>query len=268
MFEQSSCLYCGALKWPHETPSFCCNNGKVKLPRIRDPPKEIKELMNNKNFVENIRGYNNALALASLGSNQPESGPCFKIQGKLHHLIGSLPPDIGPPKFAQIYFYDSSQELENRLAHMNTLKSDILQILQKCLHEVNPYVTHLKSALEIAKNIPNCKLVLNADARLKPNNAHIRNYNLPSGSEIAVLLPGEQTGDLDVILQTKGDKIQQIKSVHRSYDALHYVLLIPYGDDGFQPGLSLGDGTRSHISVMHFILTICMLGANTLSICC
>ena len=108
--------------------------------------------MKNKHFINHIRAYNNALALASIGSdNKLEDGPCFKVQGKLHHLIGSLTPGSGSPKFAQLYFVDTSHELENRLSHMNNLKTDILEALQKCLHEVNPYVKHLKTALEVAK---------------------------------------------------------------------------------------------------------------------
>ena len=253
LFEQQTCDYCHALKWTHETPSFCCNNGKIKLPRIKNPPKEITELMKSKHFIGQIRAYNNALALASIGSdNKFDDGPCFKVQGKLHHLIGSLTPGSGLPKFAQLYFVDTSHELENRLSHMDNLKTDILEALQKCLHEVNPYVKHLKCALEVANNIPDCRLVLTADAKQKPDRAHTRNYNLPNGSEVAVLLPGDHSGDLDVILHTRGDKIQQIKSVHRSYDALHYVLLLPFGEDGFQPGLPLINVKTGHISVMQF----------------
>ena len=88
------------------------------------------------------------------------------------------------------------------------------------LHENNPYVSSLKSALDVCSEDANLRLVLHADAKLKPKEDHTRSYNLPLGSEVAVLLPGEQSGDLDVILHTKGNKLQQINSVHRSYDPL------------------------------------------------
>ena len=77
---------------------------------MKEPPAVIKNLMGKKHFMNSIRGYNNALALASIGSTHPETGPCFKIQGKLHHYIGSLTPEGGTPKFAQLYFFDSTQE--------------------------------------------------------------------------------------------------------------------------------------------------------------
>lgn len=40
----------------------------------------------------------------------------FKINGVVHHRIGTLVPSCGsPPKFAQLYVYDPENELQNRL---------------------------------------------------------------------------------------------------------------------------------------------------------
>ena len=112
VFDQNTCTFCQAYKWAKETPGFCCNLGKIKLEKIDDPPSVIEDLLKDKKFTEHIRGYNNVLALASLGTeHKPEVGPNFKIQGKMHHTIGSLLPEDGPPKFAQLYFYDSDHEL-------------------------------------------------------------------------------------------------------------------------------------------------------------
>ena len=37
--------------------------------------------------------------------------PTFKIQGMIHHRIGSLLPlDNQPPRFMQIYFYDNDDK--------------------------------------------------------------------------------------------------------------------------------------------------------------
>ena len=71
------------------------------------------------------------------------------------------------------------------------------------------------------------------------------------GSEVAVLLPGDQVGDLDVVLQTRGGNLQRINAVHRSYDPLHYVLLLPSGQDGFKPGIPMQHG-NAKVSVMQF----------------
>jgi hypothetical protein len=43
--------------------------------------------------------------------------PIFKISGQVHHLIGSLlPPKYETPKFIQLYIYDTSNEVRNRLS--------------------------------------------------------------------------------------------------------------------------------------------------------
>ena len=201
LFEQDTCSDCHAFKWAKETPGFCCYQGKIKLEKVHDPPAVIEDLLKNKEFTANIRGYNNALALASLGTDhKPEIGPNFKIQGKLHHKIGSLSPVDGNPKFAQLYFFDSEHELENRLQHVSSLKPEILEQLQSCLHRVNPYIKDIKVALEVVKDAPECRLILSNNVKLQPKEAHPRTYNLPTGSEVAVLLPGDQLGDLDVVL--------------------------------------------------------------------
>ena len=117
IFEQDKCQYCNAYLWPKETSYSCCNNGKLSnvLETVPPPPPVLLDLMeNNQHFIANIRSYNNALALASLGTEgPPEVGPNFKIQGKLHHSIGPIgPPPAGErPRFAQLYFYDTDKFL-------------------------------------------------------------------------------------------------------------------------------------------------------------
>ena len=110
------CADCGALHWMCEklvnsskrNPKFgtCCFSGKIQLPKVDDPPPELLNYLKgddpiSKEFRENIRQYNNALAMTSLGYTQDHSvnrgrGPwVFKIQGRLCHLIGPLMPNQG-----------------------------------------------------------------------------------------------------------------------------------------------------------------------------
>ena len=112
--------------------------------------------MKDKKFTDHIRGYNNALALASVGTeHKPEVGPNFKIQGKMHHSIGSLLPEDGPPKFAQIYFYDSDHELSNRLNHVENLNEDILAKFKRvCMNAIHTLLTS-KLQLKSQKVCPN-----------------------------------------------------------------------------------------------------------------
>jgi hypothetical protein len=44
--------------------------------------------------------------------------PNFVISGQNYHRIGSLVPKPGePPKFAQLYIYDTQNEILNRMSH-------------------------------------------------------------------------------------------------------------------------------------------------------
>ncbi len=103
------CFYCKAYRFKEERSGFCCENGQVKLPLQQDIPEELQNLYNNSHFLDNIRQYNNALALASIGCQEevlPGFSPTVKIHGKVFHRIGALhPPDGQKPKFAQIYFH-------------------------------------------------------------------------------------------------------------------------------------------------------------------
>ena len=48
--------------------------------------------------------------------------PQFVISGQNYHRIGSLIPSDGiPPKFAQLYIYDTENEVANRLSHFRYL---------------------------------------------------------------------------------------------------------------------------------------------------
>ena len=67
LFNQVPCEFCSALKFPSETANFCCNKNKIKISKP-EVPDELKELLlHDKDFLHNIRSYNNALCLASLG---------------------------------------------------------------------------------------------------------------------------------------------------------------------------------------------------------
>lgn len=68
-----------------------------------------------------------------------------------------------------------------------------------------------------------------------------RRYNLPTTDEIAVILPGdgaESSGMRDIMLHLRGDNgLMQINECHPAYLPLHYVVLFPYGELGWNPDL-------------------------------
>ncbi|UYV73357.1 hypothetical protein LAZ67_10002836 [Cordylochernes scorpioides] len=78
----------------------CCSKGKVELEPIQTS-ELLESLMTgkhqlSKNFMENIRSVNSALAFASMGANlapPPGYGPyCFRINGQIYHHSATMAP--------------------------------------------------------------------------------------------------------------------------------------------------------------------------------
>lgn len=126
----------------------------------------------------------------------------------------------------------------------------IFRQLQTMLREHN---TYLQSFITVQERIDNgqlpvdIKIVLHADKR--PPGEHIRTYNLPTSSEVAILLPGDTAATTRVVVcdyraDTNNPGLRSFSDTHRSYDALCYPLLFPYGTDGFHLGIPFTMGTR------------------------
>ena len=86
-----------------------------------------------------------------------------------------------------------------------------------------------------------------------------RTHNLPSVSEVAILIVGdldEAFGDRDIIVEYKSGRLQRINEIHPFYLPLQYPLLFPYGEDGYTDDIpfskSSGHDSRSRISPKEF----------------
>ena len=64
-------------------------------------------------------------------------------------------------------------------------------------------------------------------------------YNLPTGTDVAVIMPAENTEapcKRDVVVYNSAeDTLMRIDTIHPMYDPLMYVLMFPFGDKGFSP---------------------------------
>lgn len=133
------CQYCEALmryqemmhKYRHKpNPKFHLwgGDGKVQLLFLKTPPHVLQHLLfdnkfdDNKNFQQHIQTYNMMFAFTSprvkldrLINNG--RGPLnVHIQGQACHQIGSLLPMKGQiPRFAQLYIYDTENEIHTRI---------------------------------------------------------------------------------------------------------------------------------------------------------
>lgn len=107
--------------------SLCCMQGKISLPLLKDPPIFLRDLLENKHpkskaFLEDIRAYNSMFSFTSMGGKIDKTinngaGPyVYRMYGQNFHMIGSLLPMEGnTPKFSQLYIYDTSNEVSNRI---------------------------------------------------------------------------------------------------------------------------------------------------------
>ncbi len=226
--------------------SLCCKNGKVLLPNLLATPQELKVLLTNKEsnavkFRDQIRMYNLVLAFTSLGAKVDElvigglGSYSFRIQGELHHKIGSLCPTEGQrPQFAQLYIHDMKHEHQNRHAVMPSLDPTTLDQLLTMMYNINPYVEVFKMARDMmaTEGAPmDLKLRLIA---FRTKDA--RQYNVPTADEVAALMVGDGSKAVDrrdVVLAQQAGPFQRISELHVGYMALHYPLLFPYGEDGW-----------------------------------
>ncbi|XP_014774554.1 uncharacterized protein LOC106872177 [Octopus bimaculoides] len=248
----SNCQFCNAKMWAAEPPGMCCLNGKVRLPPLPQPPQPLKELLtgstsSSSKFLQIIRNYNYAFQMTSFGANVvTDSGwmPTFKVQGQVYHLIGSLHPLPNcKPSFLQIYFISNyNRQLDVRFGIIpppantgaDTFDRDVMLSLQNMLHQHNSYIRSFKYALQTAPS-PKFTIVIDADKR--PSGEHAQRYNAPSCNDVAVLLHGEQHNNRVIVIHSRDRGLQRITETHRSYDALQYPILFPYGEGGYHFGI-------------------------------
>jgi hypothetical protein len=229
--------------------SLCCSYGKVKLPRLEDPPEELKKLyQDDRQFRDNIRQYNNLVSMASRNITGKKTdfskskGPSiFKITGEMYHLTSNLFPERGEkPKFSQIYTYDKEQELSYRLEHAKgdgKVNEGTLSRIQNELKTVNFYVKQFQSAAEVFKSNPSkdFKVVFKA----KGSEASQKRHFKPDISDVVIIAPGDQTEPRDVVLYKSktqhpgGNDTVRINEFNKMYDPAAYPLLLPFGDDGY-----------------------------------
>ena len=278
-----SCRSCNARHWlnekiassPQHTPIFesCCKKGDVVLPPLSMPPEVLQSLMSEdtaeaRHFRTNIRKYNSALAFTSLKYTPDERtaqlGPgfqCFQIHGVLYHMQGPLQPQVGQqPQYSQLFLYDPQYAASIRHQARPELMQSTLEQLPVMLHEINPFISIYKTALERLQHQENqgedVRIILNPQLRLVLEaGADRRRYNLPTAEEVAMIVPvGSEWADpsfRDIILATRltegaANNFTTINPTHAVYMPLHYVLMFPRGDLGWHwgPELQNLDGNR------------------------
>ncbi|GKB18825.1 putative PIF1 DNA helicase/replication protein A1-like protein [Tanacetum coccineum] len=263
-----ACESCGALLWHSETLrgaantsfasySICCGRGKVTLgTELKEPPKLLKDLIKNEHpksasFIDNIRRYNSMFAFTSMAGHQDTSvnvgrGPyCYRLHGENYHLAGSLLPKTGKPaKFAQLYIYDTENEITNRIkavskeastsSNKHEIDFQLTTDIRDMLDSINPLVKDFRMAGERIKSSDDKNLKLKLIGTRKRDG---RDYNLPTASKVAALIVGDfdsTKNKRDIILHCQDGDLMRISELHPSYLAMQYPLFFPYAEDGYR----------------------------------
>ena len=275
------CLKCEALMFKGEQSkkakfTLCCSDGAVRIPPVKEPPQILKQLLTgntnrDKDFRQSVRAYNSSLAFASMCLTGMEftfktKGPyCYRINGQVYHAISQIEPEFGrKPGFSQIYIYDDQIQLENRLNVFNSLDASMLKDLQDMMTEINPYAQKYRHIGNVIKEKPatDIRLVLRSTGKA----VDPRRYNLPTGTDIAVVIPTNPSNlasRRDVVVYKSavhhptGQSLQYINTEHPMYDPLVYVLMFPYGDKGWELGSYTSANRKSEkCSPMQYYLSL------------
>jgi len=230
--------------------SNCCKYGQIRLPPFKEPPQFLSKLLNSKeellskHFLEKIRQYNSLFAFTSMGGNIDKNinngeGPyVFRINGQIHHRIGSLlPKEENIPKFAELYIFDTKNEIQNRIQALNhdsheenDINPHIVEAIKKMLDQYNPLVKTFRHARDLLEQYNSLDISIRIIGADKGDPVQCQ---MPHTEELAILVVGElnlERYKRDIIVTSKHKGLQRISILHPAYMPLQYPLLFPYGE--------------------------------------
>uniref|UniRef100_A0A1I7T6R1 ATP-dependent DNA helicase n=1 Tax=Caenorhabditis tropicalis TaxID=1561998 RepID=A0A1I7T6R1_9PELO len=284
----NECSHCGALYFDSETIkrgvyTACCLEGKIKPEQNKNFPEELKKLFittksdNNqdlwreaKHFRENIRQYNNTLAMATTKASldlPPRGAFCYRIHKQVYHLIGGLHPAEGEErKFAQIFIVDTEQaadELAKREIN-SSCSSGMFQKLIDLLKRHHPHAQAFRMMFEveeeekqkaIQEGRPQQKVTMTFQVR---SDRDQRRYQAPTANEVAVVYVGDEEEISGVreltVHQRTGQNLQHLSILDKNCDPLSYSLLNPTGQFGWHPNIQYTQarGKRVRVTMREF----------------
>jgi hypothetical protein len=210
------CPHCGARFWQGERIECCYKGSMIFEDQVL--PESLQQAILNPTVKANIRQYNMALAMASVGhKNGSLPDGTFVLSGKSYHRIGSLTPEIqNAANFAQIYILDTSDATARRQELFgNRLEVAILNRLHEQLLHFNPYVRQFRRAAEEGRD----ELVWSCDSDI---------MGMQMGAIVSA--PGKSRA---IVLQKQSGDLQFISDCHQLYHTLTYPLLFPTGHPGW-----------------------------------
>ncbi|GKA13115.1 DNA helicase [Tanacetum coccineum] len=228
------CRHCEAMFWESEKVisasrandcayNKCCYGGRISL---RPSPDMTSLGANVDNSVNNGKGPY-----------------VFRISGQIYHWIGAMYPDEGNrPRFLQLYIHDTTNEVNNRMAHFQKEgdtgpNKEIVEGLIEFLDNHNALVQLFRTARDkyMDANIPKFKVRLYNVTR---------QYELPTTETIGAIVFAESSEPenvFDLIIEEHSHFPQRVNKLHPCYMSLQFPLLFVYGEDGYQADMKLAN---------------------------
>jgi hypothetical protein len=173
--------------------------------------------------------------------NNSRGPKIFKIQGAVCHRMGSLlpaksdtPGSIGgrnPPKFAELYIYDTTNEVNNRINAVSPdndkkkgIEPAIVDGLTNMLNECNDLVKKFRMASERVKGNEDEHVAIRLVA---PSEGDGPQYSLPSTNHLAALLVGPldlEAPTRDIVIDNKKKRLAQ----NFVFTSCFYVLAVSF----------------------------------------
>ena len=203
--------------------------------------------------------------------------PAYVVNCRLTHRVGALLPDAGgTPRFAQMYVHDEQTNpdvadversvaprrvssnvtaLRNYFARQGSaapgrptreLLEDMVQRILAVLRRCNPYVAAFVTAGQrMAELSPDEQMHVRLE--IDSGRASDRAAHVPDGSngrrglysEVAILTNEEGITGEHFAALGRGGNMQRMRMDHPAFDPMYFVLLFPYGDDGWRAGMTL-----------------------------
>ena len=240
------CAFCRSRSWRAETVS-CCASGGIVLQSLPEVPQALSDVILSPHVRQNIRAYNMAMAMASVGhKNISLPDGMFVLGGRTFHRVGSMVPhNNGNHAFAQIYMLDTEQASDRRIDALSgrdrqtPLRRNILSQLHSLMMQYNPCVQQFVAAART--NLP--RLVWRCSDDIS---------TMQMGA--LVVQPGSQR---DIVIQRQvrcwiatplcayvsctmqNSTLQCINDGHALYHPLAYPLLFPLGSAGWHESLTV-----------------------------
>ncbi|KAH1256097.1 hypothetical protein GmHk_03G006337 [Glycine max] len=181
--------------------------------------------------------------------NTGKGPPTFCIHGQTHHLIGSLlPMPNNPPKFAQLYIYDTDNEINNRLSQNSMhdmLDEQIIIAIKNMLDHHNHYAQKFRMTRDKLQSAALLDLKIKLISQRQTDG---RLYNLPTTTKVGALIVGDEhsADKRDIIIEKQSGLLKRIHELHPAYLPLQYPLLYPKGEDGYRVDIPHKDHANIH----------------------